>query len=33
VRNLLSTGYDADYLAHWTRELGLDKLWQEAMHD
>lgn len=33
MRNLLSTGYDADYLAHWTRELGLDKLRQEAMHD
>ncbi len=33
VRNLLATGYDADYLTHWTRDLGLDKLWQEASHD
>lgn len=30
VRNLLATGYDADYLAHWTRQLGLDGIWQEA---
>jgi len=33
VRNLLSTGCDANYLAHWTRELGLDTLGQEATHD
>jgi hypothetical protein len=26
VRNLLATGYDADYLQRWTRELGLDAL-------
>ena len=28
VRNLLTTGYDAAYLQHWTRELGLDNLLQ-----
>jgi len=28
VRNLLATGYDATYLQHWTRELGLDNLLQ-----
>jgi len=33
VRNLLATGYDAGYLAHWTRNLGLDSIWQEALHD
>jgi hypothetical protein len=33
VRNLLATGYDAAYLQHWTRELGLDSLLQECLHD
>ena len=31
VRNLLATGYDAAYLQHWTRELGLDKLLQGCL--
>jgi hypothetical protein len=31
VRNLLAAGYDADYLRHWTRELGLDKLLQKCL--
>lgn len=33
VRNLVATGYDAAYLEHWTRELGLDSLLREALHD
>jgi len=31
VRNLLATGYDAAYLQHWTRELGLDNLLQGCL--
>ena len=31
VRNLLGTGYDAAYLQHWTRELGLGNLLQECL--
>lgn len=31
VRNLLATGYDADYLQRWTRELGLDTLLRECL--
>ncbi len=31
VRNLLATGYDADYMEHWTRELSLDTLLQECL--
>lgn len=33
VKNLLATGYEAAYLERWTRELGLDTLWQECLHD
>jgi hypothetical protein len=33
VKNLLATGYDAVYLQRWTRELGLDTLLQECLHD
>jgi hypothetical protein len=33
VKNLLATGYDAAYLQRWTRELGLDKLLGECLHD
>jgi hypothetical protein len=33
VRNLLATGYDAAYLQHWTRELGLDNLLPGASND
>ena len=29
VRNLLSTGGDIDYIAHWTEILGLGSLWSE----
>jgi hypothetical protein len=31
VRNLLATGYDAEYLERWTRELRLDNLFQECL--
>jgi len=31
VRNLLATGYEAKYLEHWTRELGLDNLLKECL--
>ena len=31
VRNLLAVGYDAAYLQHWTRELGLDNLLEECV--
>src|SRR5882724_5757753 len=31
VRNLLATGYDAAYLQHWTRELGLDNLLEDCL--
>jgi hypothetical protein len=30
VKNLASTGYDAEYVDQWTRELGLVTLWQEC---
>lgn len=30
VKNLASTGCDQDYIARWTRELGLLNLWQEC---
>lgn len=33
VKNLLSTGFDRDYIEQWTAELGLGKLWQEMTHD
>jgi hypothetical protein len=33
VRNLLSTGYDAEYLRNWTRDLELDTLLEECLHD
>ena len=31
VRNLLLTGYDAEYVTHWTRRLGLDGLLKECL--
>lgn len=31
VRKLLATGYGADYLEKWTKELGLVRLWQECL--
>jgi hypothetical protein len=31
VRNLLATGYDAAYLRHWTRKLGVDNLLEECL--
>jgi hypothetical protein len=33
VKNLLATGYDAVYLERWTRELGLNNLLQQCLHD
>jgi hypothetical protein len=33
VKNLLATGFDAGYLEHWTRELGVNSLLQECLHD
>ncbi len=33
VKNLLATGFDAGYLEHWTRELGVNRLLQECLHD
>lgn len=33
VRNLLATGYDAAYLRHWTRALGLDTLLEECLNE
>ena len=33
VKNLLSTGYDAEYVERWTRELGLNSLLRECLHD
>lgn len=32
VRNLLATGYDAQYVEEWTRKLGLAELWEECLH-
>lgn len=29
VKNLISTGYDYDYIQRWTQELGVVNLWQE----
>ena len=31
VKNLLATGYDAAYVQHWTRQLGLNNLLQECL--
>lgn len=33
VKNLLATGYDAVYLERWTRELRLNNLLQQCLHD
>ena len=33
VRNLLKTGYDADYLEKWTRKLLLDELLRECLDE
>src|SRR5947199_4858391 len=33
VRNLLTTGYDEEYLRRWTRQLGLDSLFRKCLHD
>jgi len=33
VRNLLSTGYNVEYLEKWTCELGLYDLWQECLDE
>ena len=31
VRNLLTTGFDREYVRHWTDELNLAKLWNEVI--
>jgi hypothetical protein len=31
VKNLIATGYDAAYLQRWTRELGLDNLFEKCL--
>lgn len=31
VKNLIATGYDAPYLQRWTRELGLDNLFEKCL--
>lgn len=31
VKNLISTGYDEDYIRRWTQELGLVNLWRECL--
>lgn len=33
VKKLLASGYDAGYLKHWTRHLGLDELLKECLHE
>lgn len=33
VRNLLESGFDREYLEHWTQKLGLHTLWQECLHE
>jgi hypothetical protein len=33
VKNLLATGYDTAYVEDWTRELGLNNLLREFLHD
>lgn len=30
VRNLVGTGFDADYVARWVRDLGLTRLWENT---
>jgi hypothetical protein len=33
VKNLIGTGFDAEYLGHWTRKLGLHNLWEDCLHE
>jgi hypothetical protein len=33
VKNLLATGFDADYVERWASELGLASLMKECLHD
>ena len=33
IKNLVSTGFDRDYMERWTRELDLLNLWQECSHE
>ena len=33
VKNLLATGFDADYLKHWKRELKRDTLLDDCLSD
>jgi len=32
ARNLLSTGYDDEYLNHWAKRLGIEQLLEECLH-
>jgi len=33
VKKLLASGYDAEYLEHWTQHLGLVELLEECLHE
>ena len=33
IKNLIKTGYEANYLEHWTRKLDLHSLWEECLHE
>lgn len=33
VKNLLTSGYDGEYLEHWTRHLNLHDLLNECLHE
>ena len=33
VRNLMASEYDTRYVEQWTKELGLNELWQECLHE
>jgi predicted nucleotidyltransferase len=33
VKNLLSSGYDAEYLQHWTTRLSLSELLKDCLHE
>jgi hypothetical protein len=33
VKNLVSTGFDRDYIERWLRDLDLVRLWQGVSHE
>jgi len=33
VKNLIESGFDHEYMDHWTQKLGLDNLWKECLHE